>query len=182
MSDPNKQCTFCGCDASPRQRGALLPSGTSEWSTPWPLFKLLDSEFAFTVDAAASPENAKCERYYTLEINGLLQSWAGERVWVNPPYDQKSLAAFMSKAVEESHHGAVTVLLVPVKADQGWWHEIAIKHELRFIRGRVAFGDAPSTAPMPVCIVVVRANHGPSVASLRQPQTSILDKLGEDDR
>ena len=78
---------------------------------------------------------------------------------------------------EESHH-ALTVLLVPAKTDQQWWHEVAVNHEVRFIRGRVAFGGA-ATAPMPVCVIIVSATHGPRMTTLSQPQTSIFDTTEE---
>lgn len=157
---------------------ALPPSATCEWATPWPLFRRLDAEFDFTVDVAASTENAKCARFYTMEQDGLKQSWAGERVWCNPPYDHKSLTAFAYKAVYEKARGTLSALLVPVKSDQAWWHEYAIQHEIRFIRGRVAFGGA-AAAPMPVCIVVISADHGPKVTTLKQPQLSIMDRINE---
>ena len=171
MSDETKQGGF-GWHAPPRPRGALLPSATFEWSTPSWLFELLDKEFCFTLDAAASAENAKCERYFTKEQSGLGSSWAGERVWINPPYDHKSLTAFIGKAREEAARGAVSVLLVPVKSDQAWWHDHAMQHEIRFIRGRVSFGGA-ANAPMPVCVVVVSDRHGPKMVTLETPQVRL---------
>ncbi len=161
-------------------RGALLPSATVEWSTPSWLFRQLDAEFCFTVDVAAAVDNAKCKRFYTKGQDGLAQSWAGERVWCNPPYDHRSLAAFASKAEEEIRNGTLTALLVPVKADQAWWHAFAITHEVRFIRGRVAFGNA-GTAPMPVCVVIISMDHGPRMVSLRRGQQSILALIGDKD-
>lgn len=157
-----------------KPRGALLPSATVEWATPPWLFRQLDDEFNFTVDVAASPENAKCERYYTKEQNGLEQSWAGEHVWANPPYDHRSLTAFASKATREiaADPSVLVVLLVPVKSDQGWFHEHAMRGEIRFIRGRVAFGGA-ATAPMPVCVVVLSRHHSPGILSLESPQSTI---------
>ena len=41
--------------------------------------------------------------------------------------------------------------------DVRWWHEYAIKGEVRFIRGRLKFGDAKHSAPFPSAIVVFAA-------------------------
>ncbi len=50
------------------------------WATPQWLFDELNAEFNFTLDPSATPENAKCERFYTLADNGLIQNWGGECV------------------------------------------------------------------------------------------------------
>lgn len=41
------------------------------WQTPIPLFVALDAEFCLTLDAAASADNALCNRYITEEQNTL---------------------------------------------------------------------------------------------------------------
>lgn len=56
---------------------ALYSSASVEWETPQEVFDALNSEFHFTLDAAATKENAKCERYFTKTENGLKQSWGG---------------------------------------------------------------------------------------------------------
>lgn len=58
---------------------ALLTSQTEEWETPQYLFDLWHAQFQFTCDVAATSRNAKCHRYFTKEMNGLSQSWEGER-------------------------------------------------------------------------------------------------------
>lgn len=92
--------------------------------TPPELFDPLHERFGFTVDVAAAPHNAKCDRYYTLEDDGLTQSWAGETVWCNPPYNARDLAAFTAKAWSEwdSDGSTVIVMLVPAnRPEQAWW-------------------------------------------------------------
>ena len=48
-------------------------SKTVEWSTPQEVFEELDEEFGFTLDPCATDENAKCNRYFTREDDGLKQ-------------------------------------------------------------------------------------------------------------
>ena len=56
---------------------ALFSSSTDEWATPQWLFNSLNKEFGFTLDPCALPSNAKCEKYFTPQDNGLLQDWGG---------------------------------------------------------------------------------------------------------
>lgn len=56
---------------------ALFSSQTDVWSTPQDFFDKLNEEFNFNLDPCAYPENAKCSRYFTPEIDGLAQDWGG---------------------------------------------------------------------------------------------------------
>lgn len=55
----------------------MFSSSTDLWATPQDFFDRLNAEFDFDIDVCASPENAKCERYFTKEQDGLSQSWGG---------------------------------------------------------------------------------------------------------
>ena len=55
----------------------LYSSKEEKWATPQDFFDKLNDEFHFTLDAAASPDNAKCTNYFTEEQDGLAQSWGG---------------------------------------------------------------------------------------------------------
>lgn len=149
-------------------RGVLPPAASIEWSTPQWLLDLLNEEFSFTVDVAAAPSNAKCIRYYTKDLDGLRVDWSGERIWCNPPYDVRSLTAFAKKAFAHAQAESrfIGVLLVPVKTDQAWWHAYAMRSEIRFVCGRVAFGGSNCTAAFPVCVLVFSQQHPPGMFSL----------------
>lgn len=56
-----------------------MTKNSDVYSTPHALFNELDREFHFTLDACADEKNHKCDRYFTEEDNGLLQSWGGGR-------------------------------------------------------------------------------------------------------
>lgn len=127
-------------------------SQSEEWSTPTELFAELNEIFHFDLDACASPTNAKCARYFTKQQDALSQRWRGT-VWMNPPYGRK-IAAFMRKAYEESLTGSTVVCLVPSRTDTAWWHRFARRGKIVYLRGRLKFGGARTSAPFPSAIVI----------------------------
>lgn len=127
-------------------------SKTDLWATPQDLFDRLHAKHGFTLDACATPDNAKCPTYYTTEQDGLKQEWRGV-VWMNPPYG-RAIAAWMRKAYESAKHGAKVVCLVPARTDTAWWHDYATKGRIEFLRGRLKFGGGKTNAPFPSAIVV----------------------------
>ena len=133
---------------------ALFSSKTCMWATPQELFDEVDREFGFTLDVCASPNNAKCSTYFDEQADGLAQEWTGT-AWMNPPYGRE-IGRWMRKAYESSTQGATVVCLVPARTDTAWWHDYAVKGEVRFLRGRLKFGGSKSSAPFPSAIVVFR--------------------------
>lgn len=127
--------------------------------TPDGLFRRLDDEFHFTLDAAASDRNAKCGRYFTVADDGLGQDWGRDVVWCNPPFG-RGLREWARKAWEASRSGATVVLLVPSATDMDWWHDYVLDaDEVRFIRGRMSFGSEDLTRSnyvFPVSLAVFR--------------------------
>lgn len=131
------------------RRGAL--DKVDDRRTPRSLFDPLNEEFAFTLDAAASEDNALCDRFYTLEDDALTQRWPGV-VWCNPPYS--GLDAWVAKAWDELAFDKgvgsdVIVMLLPAnRTEQGWWQDYIEPYrregriETRFQRGRLRF-DTP---------------------------------------
>jgi site-specific DNA-methyltransferase (adenine-specific) len=67
----------------------MFSSKTDMWSTPQDFYEELNKEFNFDLDPCATKDNAKCEKYYTTEDDGLLQNWGGYNVFCNPPYGRK---------------------------------------------------------------------------------------------
>lgn len=138
---------------------------SDEWETPTDLYRVLEDEFIFEFDAAASPENAKCANYWTRDMDGLEQDWAAAyRVWCNPPYSNP--APWLAKAAHEARRGALAVLLVPsVTGSRYWWqHVYPEAHEIRFLPGRLRFlcnGRPAGTARFESAIVVYRPGPRP---------------------
>lgn len=129
-------------------------SATDMWATPQDFFDALNAEFGFTLDVCATADNAKCARFYTQTDDGLSQPWEGV-CWMNPPYG-RTIGRWMRKAYESSQQGATVVCLVPARTDTAWWHDYAVKGEVRFIRGRLKFGGSKNSAPFPSAVVVFR--------------------------
>lgn len=147
---------------------AYMPQAKSvEWETPQALFDKLDAEFHFTLDPCATPENAKCSKFYTKADNGLIQSWAGERVFMNCPYGDV-IKKWVEKAYAETHgfwnnpaYAELVVGLLPARTDTQWFHKhIYQKAEIRFLKGRLKFEvdgiPQGASSPFPSMIVIWR--------------------------
>jgi phage N-6-adenine-methyltransferase len=144
----------------------MFSKASDEWSTPQELYDELHREFDFEVDAAASRENHKCRVWFGDRIDALaLESWGAlpMSVFLNPPYSR--VREFVAKAAEQASRGLTVVCLVPARTDTRWWHEhVWSTHdhlpwpnvEIRFLKGRLKFGNSQNSAPFPSVIVIFR--------------------------
>ena len=156
---------------------ALYSSQSEEWETPHDLFLVLNKRFQFTLDPCATPENAKCQRFFTRTDDGLVQSWSGQRVFMNPPYGRE-IGHWLQKAKTEATKGALVVCLVHARTDTRWWHEHVENgaDEIYFIRGRLKFlfrKKAKLTSPFPSAVVV----YLPKVAGLQLHKSRTVDPM-----
>ena len=138
----------------------MFSSKTDNWATPQKLFNELDAEFHFTLDVCATSENAKCNRYFTPEIDGLSQFWGNDTVWCNPPYG-RAIGEWVKRAFD-THciNNNTIVMLLPARTDTKWFHQyIYGKAEIRFIKGRLKFGSSTNSAPFPSMIVIFRGER-----------------------
>lgn len=60
-----------------RKLFGLSDNRTDVWATPQNFFDKLNDVFNFDLDVCALPENAKCDRFFSPEDNGLNQEWTG---------------------------------------------------------------------------------------------------------
>ena len=123
------------------------------------LFELLDEEFQFTRDVAASEVNAVIMPFWTKADDALSRSWAEERVWCNPPYSGGMKEKFARKAYEETEkHCPLVVMLLPSCTDQKWFHELVRPPRVLtyFIEGRVKFEGGKWSARDSHMILVFR--------------------------
>jgi phage N-6-adenine-methyltransferase len=140
---------------------ALYSSRSDEWPTPQSFFDALHSEFKFTLDPCATSRNPKCRRYFTSKENGLTRDWGRHRVFCNPPYG-KTMRDWARKCYDASCAGALVVLLAHARTDTRWFHDWVYgkAKELRFVRGRLRFGDGEQSAPFPSLVAVFKPARG----------------------
>lgn len=133
----------------------MFSSETDDWSTPQDFFDKLNEEFGFNLDPCASDENHKCDRYFTRDTDGLNKEWGGS-VFVNPPYGRE-IGAWVKKSYESFCSGKCdyVVMLIPARTDTKWFHDY-IYHtaEIRFVKGRLKFGNCENSAPFPSMVVI----------------------------
>jgi phage N-6-adenine-methyltransferase len=143
----------------------MFGKASDEWTTPQAFWLTLHEEFDFEIDAAASRDNAKLPVYFDAHIDGLVAHWhdCASRAWLNPPYSK--CAEFVAKADMERQHGVTTVMLIPSRTDTRWWHAHIWDRdthqprpgvEIRFVKGRLKFGDGKNSAPFPSVVVIFR--------------------------
>lgn len=87
-------------------------------ATTLDVFNPLHERHRFSIDVAASAENTKLPRFYSIEDDGLAQDWTGERVWCNPPYS--NIEPWIVKTWGSG--AQLVVMLLPAnRTEQGWW-------------------------------------------------------------
>jgi site-specific DNA-methyltransferase (adenine-specific) len=138
---------------------AVFRSAHVEWGTPPDLKEALEKEFAFDLDPCTPGQT----------WDGTAISWAGRRVFCNPPYGRG-----MEKWLAKGPEADVAVFLIPARTDTAWFHDHALKaSEIRFFRGRLKFvenhvspRDGQDAAPFPSMLVIYKRQDSPN-AELR---------------
>ena len=136
----------------------MFSSRTDEWETPQEFFDELNREFRFDLDACADEKNHKCDKYFTVQQDGLKQDWGGYTVFCNPPYG-RTIGEWVEKCFQEVYAGSCkyAVMLLPARTDTKWFHQyIYNKAEIRFLPGRLKFGGSKNSAPFPSMVVIYR--------------------------
>lgn len=165
----------------------MFSSKTDQWATPNDFFDKLNEEFHFTLDPCADEINHKCEKYYTKEDDGLKQSWNNERVFCNPPYGRE-IGKWVEKAYAENMiGGAYVVMLIPARTDTKWFHDYIYNKpnvEIRFIKGRLRFGNSENPAPFPSMLVIFKReplmiNMYDLIDYLAKPRGDLLETISK---
>jgi len=121
----------------------------NSWGTDPVIFKAMDKEFHFSLDAAANDKNHKVDLYLTKEDDSLSVNWSEliennykfykKTVWINPPYGKGFIKKFMTKAIEQKAFGVTSVLLVPATLDAQWLPISEISEIRIIVGGRLSF-------------------------------------------
>tara|TARA_R100000008_G_scaffold50989_1_gene30579 strand:- start:2090 stop:2569 length:480 start_codon:yes stop_codon:yes gene_type:complete len=154
-------------------REVMFSSKSNEWATPQSFFNKLNEMYGpFTLDAAASDANYKVDKYLTADDDALSADWSGNTVFLNPPYG-RGLKEWIRKSYQEGQKQDTTVvMLIPARTDTKYWHDYVMKaDEIRFVRGRIKFGDETNSAPFPSAVVVFRRTNfnGPRITGMERP-------------
>ena len=146
-----------------------------DWETPDEFFLLLNSLFRFTLDPCYLPATAKCPTFFTPAENGLVQSWRGHRVYMNPPYG-RLIGKWVKKAFYEGNQpGTLVVCLVPSRTDTAWWEKYCQRGVVGFIHGRLRFAGlnrqgqrVKLRATFPSAVIIFGAFNRDLLAPLRR--------------
>ncbi len=149
--------------------------GVDDRSLPDGHFWVLQKRFAFTIDVAASDKNHRLPRFVTREQDGLSVSWAGERVYCNPPFSD--IRPWIEKSWRETEAQLVVMLLPANRTEQGFWQDlvepkrdrVGTPLRVEFLRNRIAFykpGQAiigsNERPPFGCCLLIWDYQNAPS--------------------
>lgn len=78
-------------------------------------------------------------------------------MFCNPPYG-RDICKWVEKAYREGHKDNTLVcMLIPARTDTRYFHDyIKNRAEVRFIPGRLKFGNSKNAAPFPSMVVIFR--------------------------
>jgi phage N-6-adenine-methyltransferase len=157
--------------------------------TPQDVWLALHREHRFTIDVAASVENAKLPVFFDRERDGLSQSWRGEVAWCNPPYSD--CGAWVEYAIEQVRAGClkVVILLPANRTEQAWWQDLiepvrdrGLGMSTRFLPGRMRFGCARRTSADAVAPNENRPPFGNVLVIVQPPPRARLRRLAREPR
>ena len=144
-----------------RQR-TLFSSASDRWATPAELKNALYTEFCLNFDAC--PLDGISDGLAPLFV-----SWYGKRVSCNPPYGP-GIQDWLLRGFEAE----IAVYLLPARTDTKWFHGLCLPKakEIRFVKGRLKFGNAVNGAPFPSMIVIFEAAVHADGPSMRDESAS----------
>ena len=120
---------------------AYMPKSKSQTHiTPQRVYEIIKDTWGYSQGQMYDPCPSSYNKESYATPNGLFGDWK-EINYVNPPYEVKTLTKFVIKAIEEAKKGRVSIMLLPTKTDQDWFHDLIIKnyYQIKYIRKRLKF-------------------------------------------
>lgn len=132
----------------------MFSSNKDNWSTPQEFFNTLND---LHLILALMKVIINAVNISLNQIMDLCRTGGGEVVFCNPPYGRE-IYKWVEKCYWEGHkENTVVVMLIPARTDTKYFHDFILnRSEVRFVKGRLKFGDAKDAAPFPSMIVVFR--------------------------
>ena len=122
------------------------------WTTPQPLYDVLNREFHFVVDLCADEGNAKHTIWFSRQ-ESLHLNWDGEGVgWLNPPFGRE-ISEWTKKVVETTR---IIVACLPGRTNPPWWHDHVMQaKQVRFLKKKQGFDGEHGNKGVPPWGVVI---------------------------
>ena len=122
-------------------------SGHENWGTPAYILEAARAALGGPIDLDPASnllanERVGAAKIYTVADNGLLRPWHAERLWLNPPYTAKAMAAFVNKLATELQAGHVKrACVITNSATETRWAQVlaSVSSAICLLSGRVRF-------------------------------------------
>ena len=126
----------------------MPPAKSDIHETPDRVFDLIKVYWGYSKDEMSDPCPVNWKE------DGLKTGW-NKLNFVNPPYSL--LKQFVWKAIfEKRNHNNKSIMLLPAKTDQSWFHDLLImKCEIQWIRRRLKFKNNRWSATQPHFLVMI---------------------------
>lgn len=147
------ELTFGGAYKLGKKAHVSNNSGNNEWYTPKAYAQsaklVMGSIDLDPASSAAANKVIEASVFYDEESNGLNKQWFGN-IWMNPPYSQPLIAAFIEKLISSEFSQAI--VLVNNATETAWGQMLLGKADaVCFHKGRIKFVDAsgrPGESPL----------------------------------
>lgn len=107
-----------------RYAGSKTPDIVRDlWATDRDVIAYMENRYGkYDLDAAASANNAVCDKFYDEKTDCLKRWWGSNKhVWLNPPYSHPDV--FVKKAIEQMEHNNQIDMLLPGDNSTAWFAE-----------------------------------------------------------
>jgi hypothetical protein len=153
---------FQGDSIEMSDKGYMPKSKSDVHLTPDITFDMIESRWGYTKEMMYDPCPADTPHKAPIFHNGLYLPY-GKTNFVNPPYARKpkethtELAKFVFKSIAETYLGKVTIMLLPAKTEQPWFHFLLVGgYDIMWIEKRITFKNDTDSSTQSHFLVMIR--------------------------